>query len=84
MAEHTYFPRSFGVATAQAPQQDGTTTDVMELRFQDTNGDVVKIVMGELDFEAFRVAVQDPEGFAERQRARAKLALPDNLRRRMM
>ena len=74
MAEHSYFPRTFGVHPGMSPNAEGGQTPVMELRFLDSGGDVVKIVLGLPDWEQFQAAVADPGAFAKRMREQAAAA----------
>ena len=69
MAEHTYFPRTFGVAPGMSPNAEGGQTPIMGMTFLDTGGDVVKILFGLDDWAAFQRAVADHVKFAEKGRA---------------
>ena len=73
MAEHSYFPRAFTVTSSQSPTANGQV-NVQVVTVQDIGGDVVKVIFGLPDWEAFRKAVSDPEGFAAEQRDAARAA----------
>ena len=71
MAEHTYFPRTFGVAPAMSPGAEGPVA-VMQMTFLDVGGDVVRILFGLPDWEPFQRAVADHVKFGEEAREQAK------------
>ena len=73
MAEHTYFPRTFGVAPAMSPGAEGPVA-VMQMTFLDVGGDVVRILFGLDDWGPFQRAVADHVEFAKEAKAQALAA----------
>ena len=69
MAEHTYFPRTFGVSPGMSPNAEGGQTPVMTMTFLDVGGDVIRIVFGLDDFAAYQRAIADHEAFAREAKA---------------